>query len=209
MDLINTDYTIGIKQQIVTALEPMFHSPSFPFPELKDRVYVGLQYPFTQTEYPAIYITFAEEQLRSAGVGHFEQITDSQGTTQLLKHWYFTGRLNFNIMALSPLERDKVGSALVNIVAFADTDSFLDKFKKAMLNEQFIDLQYLQEIIHPGGEVTGDTPWGAETEMVFGLNYYLDVLGEFYSNLHSGELVQWEYVQVHPYDPEQGGAPIF
>lgn len=199
--VINDDYTIGLKREIVTALEPMFHE-DFPITNLRDRVYVGLEYPFSRVQYPAIYISYQETDLRSAGVGHVEQSVGDDGTPTEMRHWYFTGRINFNIMALSPKERDQLGAALVNFIAFGNSDDFFKRFHDQLMDSTYVDLQFLQEIIHPGGEVTGNPPWDTETEMVFGRSYSVDVLGEFYSNKSTGELVRWEHVHIHPYLPD-------
>lgn len=199
--IINDDYTVGIKREAVTALEPMFHD-DFPISELRNRVYVGLEYPFSNVRYPAIYITYRENQLRNAGVGHTEDATGTDGTPALIKHWYFTGTINFNVMALSPKERDQLGSALVNILGFGGTVDLLKTFHDNLLDSTYVDIQYLQDIIHPGGEVIGNVPWESETEIMFGTSYSVDVLGEFYSNVYTGELVQWEHIQIHPYTPE-------
>lgn len=197
MTVINDDYTIGLKREIVTALQPMFGN-DFPIDQLQNHVFVGLEYPFSHTQYPAIYITYNERELRSAGVGHIEQAEDDDGTPYEVRHWMFTGSINFNVMTLSPKERDQLGAALVNILAF-DSDGFLEQFRDHLMDSTYVDLQYLQEIIHPGGEVTGQTPWNSETEMVFGRSYSVDVLGEFYSSRKTGEIIRWEHVQVHPY----------
>lgn len=195
---INYDYTIGIKREIVTALEPMFHD-DFPIESLRNKVYVGLEYPFTQIKYPAIYITFNESTLRNVGVGNIEDATAEDGTPMQIKHWMFTGTVSFNIMALSPKERDELGAALVNILAFGESNPLLSFFRTSVMDSTYVDLQYLQDNLHPGGEVMGVTPWASETELVFGKSYSIDLLGEFYSNTYTGELVRWEHVEVHPY----------
>ena len=204
MAVINDDYTIGIKREMVTALQPMFGN-DFPIDNLANRVYVGLEYPLTDTRYPAIYLTYNENELRSAGVGHVEDATGPDGTPAQVKHWYFTGSINFNILALSPKERDQLGAALVNILAFGETNDFLNTFRTQLMNSTYVDLQYLQEIIHPGGEQVGNPPWESETDIVFGKQYSIDVLGEFYSNIYTGDLVQIDHVQVHPYTDQ--GSP--
>lgn len=68
---INTDYKIGLKREVVNALKPMFGS-QFEYEDLRNHVFVGLEYPMKPIQYPAIYITFQEEELRNAGIGHVE-----------------------------------------------------------------------------------------------------------------------------------------
>jgi hypothetical protein len=70
--MINTDYKIGLKREIVNALRPMF-GDQFEYPDLRNKVFVGLEYPMKRLQYPAIYITFQEAELRNAGIGHVEK----------------------------------------------------------------------------------------------------------------------------------------
>ncbi len=193
------NYPQGLKRTIVSSLRPLFSQPEFPIDDLRGRVYVGLEYPLTNVQFPAIYVTFQETQLRSVGVGHTEELTSEDNLPEFLKHWMFIGSVNFNILALSPEERDQLASALINILVFGDQNSWLNQFQQNVFNSNYIDLQYLQEVIHPGGEQSGQTPWQSETEMVFGVNYAIDVLGEFYSNPLTDELIRIEHVDVFPY----------
>lgn len=202
MTTINTDYTIGIKREIVTALKPMFGN-DFPIENLRNRVYVGLEYPYTPVQYPAIYITYQPRELRNIGVGHIEYSNDDSGTPVAIKHWYFSGTINFNIMTLSPFERDQLGAALVNILALGETEYVFSSFQDELIDATYVDLQYLPDIIHPGGDVTGDVPWGNNDERTFGTSYSIDVLGEFYSEPYTGDLIRIESVIVNGYRPDQ------
>lgn len=197
---INTDYTIGIKREVVTALQPLF-GDDFPIEDLRNHVYVGLEYPYLPVQYPAIYVTFQPRDLRNVGVGHVEYSLDDTGSPIAVKHWFFTGTINFNIIALSPIERDQLGAALVNIISFGDTP-FQD-FSKQLLNASYVDLQYLPDIIRPSGDVTNDVPWGNPDERTFGVSYSIDVLGEFYSEPSTGDLIKIESIIVNAYRPDQ------
>ncbi len=83
--MITTDYKIGLKREIVNALRPMF-GDKFEYEDLRNHVFVGLEYPMTRVQYPAIYITFQEEELRDAGIGHVElDYTEDQHWPKLIK----------------------------------------------------------------------------------------------------------------------------
>jgi len=198
---INFNYTQGVKRAVVSTLEPMMKDPNFPIPELTGNVTVGLEYPLTKASYPAIFITFQESQLRNVGVGNEELVIQADGTPTRVKHWYFIGTINFNILALSPMERDELGSVLINILAFGDTNSWLGRFQKNLMDASYIEVQYLKDIIHPGGEQIGTVPWESTTEMSFGVNYSIDIFGEFYSDPWTGDLIQVEHVELYPYLP--------
>ena len=207
MATISMVYPQGIKREMVTALQPIFADANFPIVNLRNRVYVGLEYPMTNVRYPAIYLTYREnDPIHNVGVGHIEESIGVDGTPMQVKHWMFTGTINFNILALSPNERDQLAAALINILAFGEGDDLLKTFTDQIMNSTYIDLQFLKDQIHPGGEVVGNPPWESETELTFGTSYSIDVLGEFYSNPWTGELVQIEHVQLHPYLEEAGPA---
>lgn len=126
---INNDYTVGIKREVVNALKPVFGT-DFGFPELVGKVYVGVDYPMEAIQYPAIFITYSGDTLENAGVSHVEEVYDSDSTVipQLQKHWIFSGRINFNVIALNPLDRDRLAAALVNILAFSEIQTELQSF---------------------------------------------------------------------------------
>lgn len=200
---INTDYAVGIKREIVTALKPLF-GDNFPIEALRNRVYVGLEYPYSQVQYPAIYITYQPGTLRNIGVGHIEEgINPDDGTPFMVKHWYFTGTINFNVMALSQSERDQLGSAIVNILSLGETMPEFETFQDNLLNGTYVDLQYLPDIIHPGGDVSDTVPWDNPDERAFGTSYSIDVVGEFYSEPYTGELIEINSIEVHAYRPDQ------
>ena len=203
--VVTFNYTQGFKRAIVSSLKPLFSQPEFPIDDLRNHVYVGLEYPLTDVLFPAIYITFQEQQLRSVGVGHTEELTAEDGAPIRYKHWMFTGSVNFNIMALSPTERDQLSSILINILAFGDMNGWLNQFQQSVFTSSYIYLQYLKEIIHPMGETIGSVPWDSETEMIFSTNYAIDVLGEFYSNIYTGDLIEVEHVDIFPY--REGDQP--
>lgn len=155
---INTDYKIGLKREVVEALRTVFDS-SFPWPDLKDRVNVTLEYPMEQIKYPAIYITYTEEELRNAGVSHIELDYESDALFPMgIKHWIFSGTLHFNAVALNPLDRDRLASALINAIAFGGVVPELNDFYKELYDAEYVAIQPLFDRIIPGGEQVGQVP---------------------------------------------------
>ena len=83
---INTDYKTGLKRQIVESLQTIFDS-GFSIPELRGKVKVSLDYPMEEIAYPAVYVTYQEDVIRNAGVGHEEYIyTDDSILPKTIKH---------------------------------------------------------------------------------------------------------------------------
>lgn len=202
---INDDYKTGIKREIVGALRPMFGS-TFPYVDLRNQVYVGLEYPMEPVNYPAIYITFNEREIRNIGVGHIEQAVDDNLLPYKVKRWWFEGTINFNIIALNPLDRDRLAAALINILAFHhDGPEEFSAFYDELYDADYVDLTLMTERIIPGGEQVGATPWDSEDELQYGNSYSVAVSGEFTSNASTNDLVQISTIRVSGYTP--GEAP--
>ena len=196
---IATDYKVGIKREVVNALKSVV-GESLPFEELRNRIYVGLEYPMVQARYPAIYITYSEQTIRNAGISHIEyDYTDNPIFPKAIKHWIFTGRINFNVMALNALDRDRVAAVLVNAIAFGEIQPEFNTFWDEIRDADYVAIQPLTDIIYPGGEVTGTPPWDTEDELQYGNSYSIEIFGEFWSKPETAELIQIGEVDIWPY----------
>ncbi len=196
---INTDYKIGLKREVVEALRPMFGS-NFEFEDLRNHVYVGLEYPMTRVQYPAIYITFQEEELRNVGIGHYElDYTVDQLYPKIIKRWYFTGQLNFNVIALNALDRDRISAALVNMIAFGEVMPEFSGFWNEIRDQDYVAMAPLLDRMITGGEAIGAVPWESEDELQFGNSYGIKVYGEFWSKPESGDLILIDQIDLYPY----------
>ncbi len=197
--MITTDYKIGLKREVVNALKPMFGN-QFEYPDLRNHVFVGLEYPMKRIQYPAIYVTFQEEEIRNAGIGHVElDYTEDQHWPKLIKRWIFNGTLNFNVIALNALDRDRLSSALISMIAFGEYDPQFSEFWNEMRDQDYVAVAPLMDRIIPGGEQIGAVPWESEDELQFGNSYSIKVFGEFWSKPESGELIEISAVDLYPY----------
>jgi hypothetical protein len=192
------DYKIGVKREIVNALKPLFGA-DFPIPEFRNNVYVGLEYPMTEVDYPAIYITYRERTLKSAGLGHVEYTVDDGGTPFQAKRFYFDGQVSFNIIALSQGTRDRLASALINVLAFGETMPEFTSFWEDLDDSDYVDVQLNKENIYPGGDQTGGVPWNNPDEMQFATTYSLDALGTFAVDPTTGGIIKISTIIVQPY----------
>lgn len=203
MAKIAFDYPMGVKREVVSAFKPMFGS-DYPDPNYASKIHFSLDWPTEQTQYPAIFVTYTEGPIENVGVGHREWITDDFGIPVEYRHYKFTGQLNFNILGLSPLERDEVAAGLVNLLAFHEV---LDPFKnlEPELNDQdFAGIILNTERITPQGTNESPVPWGNADEQIFAATYSVPLYGEFMSDPSTGNLIIVSGVEVYPYRPEQG-----
>ena len=123
------------------------------------------------------------------------------------KHWIFSGRINFNIITLNPLDRDRLAAAVINAIAFGELPGELNDFWNQLRGTEYVYLQPLTDEITPGGEQVGNVPWGNEDELTFGNSYSIAVFGEFYSRPDTGELIQISEVDIYPYRYGEQDAP--
>ncbi len=192
------DYKIGTKREIVTALKPQFGS-NFPIEDLRNNVYVGLEYPMEPINYPGIYVTYTERELRNVGIGYRDIELDTDGTPRQYRHWQYAGTLHFNVVALSPLDRDRLASALINMLAFAEVMPEFNTFFSELNDADYVAVTLQTERLIPGGEQVTPAPWGDEDTLVHSVTYSVEVFGEFISDATTGGLIQINSVIVSPY----------
>jgi hypothetical protein len=195
---ITFDYPIGVKKEVMSAFVPMFGSV-YPDEQLRNRIKVTLDYPASQIQYPAIYVTYSEGPIENMGVGHIEYDTDENGNPQEVMHYRFQGQLNFNILALSPLERDRVAAGLVNLLAFGHVIPEFTNFKDELADGDYVRIVLLTDRITPQGQQTNPVPWGNSNELIYSQTYSVQLYGEFYSEVTTGDLVLISDVEVYPY----------
>lgn len=196
------DYKVGVKREIEEALQNLF-GPTYPDTNLRNKVKVHLDFPLEQQQYPAVYLTYNEQTLESAGIGHTESGYDNNGMPVQLRHWRFTGRLNFNVLGRSALERDMVASGIINLLSFGrDTPAF-KSFYEDLFNGEFVKLQVLTDSVQPGGEGVTNAPWNTEDERLYTTQYSVPVFGEFWNDPQTGGLIVIENVTLMPYRPDQ------
>lgn len=200
---ISYGYKVGVKREIINALKDVVNE--WPEERLRGKIRVVNEYPLREIEYPMITVRFLERTLENIGVGHFEVDYDVDGTPYKLLHWLFTGQLQFTVHALSPLDRDMVAEGLLNLLAFGQEIPEFAEFHQEIRDFDFVALQINTDVIHPGGDSNGTPAWGTPDDIVFSSTYSVDILGEFFTDPRTSDLVQIGKVIAYPYKP---GQPI-
>jgi hypothetical protein len=191
------DYKIGVKKEIVSALKTAF----------SDKVkYIGLEYPANPVQYPAIFITYVEGPIQNVGVGHIEELEDDYGNTIVAKHSSFTGTVNFNVLGLSPVDRDEVASDLIALLQHGEVIPEYKVFKQELMDADYVSLHLMTDDIAAGGEQVGTLSFGGQDERQYGASYSVQLFGEFYSDAATGDLIRISKVHVWPYTDE---PPVF
>jgi hypothetical protein len=212
-------YKTYVKEALVEALQNVFiRHPD----EILAKVHVGVDFPITEVEYPAIVVRFYERNIYNAGVGHTETFEDPNNLGRYFhyKHYLYKGDIEFAVYALSSYDRDILSDALVQIIAMGDLELYSNEFLKRIyspdLTEEpsagshFININ--TDEISGFGESQALAPWMPEDIYVFQTSYRVNVFGELYSRtpaVNSYGLV--EKVETYPYrsqfDPEAKPNP--
>lgn len=178
----------AVKRAVVTALREALNGTNL---RLNGRpVYVDLEYPLAETQYPGIWIQFSTTRLSRAGIGHEWPIKED-GEWHLIQEWMFEGRITFSIVALKSLDRDRLADMLIANLAFARTPDLIitdptkdtKKFKSLMttLGENpYIRMTLNTDLINSGGQgVDVGVPWSPEDVLAYTDSYSVDLMGQF------------------------------
>lgn len=209
-------YKTYLKQSLVEALEAVFEN--HPDQLLQDTK-VRLESSFEEVDYPMIIVKYHETTIKDAGIGHHER-----GYDTATSRWYkrqrklYYGTVEFQIYALSTLDRDLISDALVQTIMMAEVRAYTAFFLyRIYRQETFEQLKSLPagtlgtahhySLINLGtqqltgiGDSAVPNPWGAEDVLLYQDGYSLPVFGEVISmppdilyNLLS-EIVVYPYV---------------
>jgi hypothetical protein len=191
---------MDVKRELISSIKPFF-GLSYPDKDFANKINVTLDWPQEPVHLPTILITYTEGPIRNMGVGHVEMDSDDNGVPITYKHFQFDGQVNFNVLALSPIERDRIAAGLINLLAFNDVIPEFGGFLDEVSDNDYVSIVINPDNITPHGENTAPVPWGNPDEMIFGNTYSIQMHGEFYSNADTGELIEISSVAAWPYRP--------
>lgn len=154
-------------------------------------VYVDLEYPMKEVQYPGIWVQFSVTKLNRAGIAHEITVQDPD-THQwsFIQEWNFTGRITLTICALKSIDRDRLADSLIASLAFARTPQLLATMPQAdtkqyrslitALDENpYIGMTLQLDTIIPGGQqVSAGTPWKDDI-LTYEDSYSFDLVGQF------------------------------
>lgn len=198
---ISYAYKVGVKREMVQALRDAVNS--WPDLNFRGKVKVVNEWPLTEIDYPMIVLHFAEESIENIGIGHYEVAFDDSGTPYKLLHWMFKGQLTFTVYANTPLDRDMISVGILNLIAFGKEIPEFENFHKEVTDNDFVALQMLTDKIIPGGDGVTAPPWGNPDDNIFTASYGVQLLGEFFTDPRTSNLVMINQVIAYPYRKDQ------
>lgn len=209
-------YKTFVKRAVVEALQNAFKD--HPDPEVA-KTKIGIEYKTDRADFPAIIVKFYERDLNNIGVGHVEWGPSPEdpnyptGPFTLFQKYYhrlYKGDLEFEIYAMSSVDRDKVVDALVEILTMADVTAgglnLLDRLYEDIGQTPFSESHFIAfntDLVTGYGENKEIAPWIPEDTLIYTASYRLPILGEFYSltpKVPSSTRMVGE-VEVYPWDP--------
>lgn len=197
-------FEIAIIEQLTDALSKEFNE-SYP-DTLLQAPYVGPTYPFTKEKFPSIIISYIPTTTNNMGMGHYLSIVDeTTGDLINVGHWRFTGQLQFKVVALTSVDRASITDQLISVLAFGAFSSVYSPFWNEVLDNDFIAMTPLTQVISPGGPSETQVPWGDIDALLYENTISVAATGEFFSNPFDGGLVRINEVNLLPY--RQGQTP--
>lgn len=216
-------YTTMVNRTIVDGLRAVF-TDQFPEKQLRNLRF-SPDYPLTRTEYPMVLVDFDDRSNKNAGVGHSELFYDERGILREWNHRLFEGTLTLTVMALTTLDRDIIGDALVEMLAFGQMSHMSlqrnlftrlygdpdDVQHSPVLRRTLSHISISTDEIQAGGKSASLAPWGPEDVMVFEKSYSLELHGGYYNSAPDQERPGTELVSnvfVYPKLVERIALPI-
>lgn len=178
-------------RQIVSALRDVIDTGLYDL-DFRTGVNIVPTYPLSEIEYPAIVVNFQDRAIRNAGVGHVEEFRDPFGTMRQWQHSFFQGTFEFTVVALSPITRDLLADALIEILRFSNLSysPMLNAFFQRMVGEvpgipTLFQIAINTDEVDGGGTSTSIAPWQPEDALLHEATYTVEVMGGFYNTLYS------------------------
>lgn len=191
-------YLVTLKTALVEALQAVFDAE---FPEEDFRsLPVSIEFPFNSVDYPGIWVNYDDTQdLTVAGIDHQETILNDVNESIPITRWKFGGTVTFTMSAMSSLERDRLYDQMVNVLAFGHYRSVTHEFRQKIENNDLIAMNLDFDTLRPtGANEAPETPWGTR-EMIYEKSLALDVIGEFFGDPVTQQLIPIGEIRVHGY----------
>lgn len=183
-------YVAPLKTLLVEALETTFDA-SYPVAEFRG-LHIGLEYPIDEQQYPSVWVDYDDTQpLLKAGIAHLEYVSPNDNTTPVapFTRWRFQGYVSLTAVAMTSLERDRIYDELVRVVAFANEDGVVGRFKNTIASNDLIAATLNTDKIEARGNAAAPgTPWGTD-EIMYEKSLNLELIGEFVPDPETNTLI--------------------
>jgi len=196
-----------IKRTLVSALKTVF-SENYPDPQLQN-LYISTNFPLKREQFPGIIISYNENTVKSAGVGHIEYLQSDNFLTIPAKHFLFEGSIQLQCVALSPLDIDVLTDSVMELLGFGHLDALLNRFFEIVYDDvaDSAQIAFRSDYLTPLGDTTMSTMWDSEDALIYQSGYSVGCSGGFYNTLKESDVVSYvEDIIVYggqPFEREQ------
>lgn len=194
-----------VTRTLVSALQAVFDA-NYPREAQLQSLRVTTTYPLTQVDYPSIVVEYEPQKVMNAGVGHEEWFADANMVMRKWHHSRFEGSINFSVFALSPLDRDILSDALMEVIRFGRLDTHLLPFFDTIYGSandpvklMFNQLMLNSDEIDFGGDSASMAPWGADDVLVYETALSTTIHGGFYNTLPTDTFGYVTRAKAEPY----------
>lgn len=196
------NYKMEIKRAVVKSLQNVFHDTQEYFPgyqssKLLTESHITIEYPQRPEQYPSMIVGLKEQELKSAGIGHYEIIEE----TIAVQRWLFRADIIIEIFALTSMDRDFISDSLVNMLSFARIEGF--PFREYIENNTKVDVQLSVGSLTPLSEQTmSGVSWGLTDQRIYTSGYQFGCMGGFTSTIKDYDFISgvavgpWEEMEI-------------
>lgn len=229
-----TDHNIAsyrrlVYENVISGLRAVFNENYIRDPQFAN-LKITPQYPLKRVDYPCIVVEFQDQKVVNAGVGHVEWFPDPLGVYRKWNHNRFEGRLIFTIHALSPLDRDILADALVEVLRFGRLDQQLNRFYEIIYPEHlpppwdseapdpnpfyeynvslFGQLMLDSDQIFGSGNSATIAPWQPEDVLVYTTGYSVALHGGYYNTNNQISWDRFSRIVIDSYQTDQFGREL-
>lgn len=199
---------------LIEALRQVFNGSYDRDPQFQD-LRITHTYPLKKLDYPTIVVSYDNGSVYNAGVGHEEWFDDASNIFRKWHHSRFEGNVNFEILALSPVDLDILADALTEVIRFGRLDTQLLQFFTTLYGNPtdpvgliFNQIAFNADVVTSSGNTASIAPWSPEDLMVYQTQLTSEVHGGYY-NVIPNEV--WGFVTavaVDPYNTSPFDVPV-
>jgi len=154
---------------------------------------VTIEYPVEEIEWPAVYVQFRPTITQYTGLNPdiYNPIQSGGVTTsyQQIRHGYFEGSFDLQILAMASEERDKIWETMINFFIMNEMSPGSTAFYNSLTQNDLIGITFSQgSVLQVGDTVSPGTPWSPE-ELTYETTIRVKCVGEFYEDKYAQNLL--------------------
>lgn len=176
-----------VKRAVTTSVREAVHNTSM---TLDEDIYVDIEYPMKEAQYPGIWVQFSVTSLKRAGIDHEAWVQDDSGAWCPIQEFEVLGRVTLTVVALKNKDRDRLADMIISMLAFSRppdlvvTDPSRDAQQNRALKATLADNPYIAitintDVLYPSGQtVNVGVPWQPDV-LAYEDGYAFDLIGHF------------------------------